>query len=164
MSEITMKTIESLPIVEEPAEGASLVGWNNGQTVRMPVDKIGGGTKGIVFTMTWEESELSPASVEPLSAYNGYRVSCNYPFEEFLELFQAGAPMMLVNEYDQEVSSMAQGYWGVGGGEVSSVTLSFIDPSASNAYAYISFKTFNGIFNIEYNAEGIYIYQDGGDA
>lgn len=158
MSEITMKTIESLPMVEKPVEGASLVGWNNGQTVRMPVDKIGGGTKGIVFTVTYVEPDLTPVSIEPLNAYNGYRVSCNYPFEEFFELFQAGAPMMLVNEYDQNVSSMAQGSWSTG--RVEAATLA----SAPRDCAYISFKTFNGIFNIEYNAEGIYIYQDGGDA
>ena len=158
MSEITMKTIESLPIVEEPAEGASLVGWNNGQTVRMPVDKIGGGAKGIVFTVTWEESEPAPISVEPLRAAGEYKVFCNYPFEEFFELFQAGAPMMLVNEYDQNVSSMAQGSWGRGGA-VGAVTLG----SAPQDYAYILFNTFNGVFNIEYSAEGIYIYQGGGE-
>lgn len=157
MSEITMKTIESLPIVEEPAEGASLVGWNNGQTVRVPVDAVGG-SKGIVFTVTYEVDESAPVSVEPLEIEVGgtYKVSCNYPFEEFFELFQAGAPMMLVNAYDQNVSSMAQGSWGIGG-TIETATLSFIDPSTSDAYAYIKFYTYSGDFYIGYNAEGIYI-------
>lgn len=163
MSEITMKTIESLPLVEEPVEGASLVGWNNGQTVRMPVNAVGG-SKGIVFTVTWEESEPGPMSVEPLDYESGeWKVSCNYSFEEFFELFQAGAPIMLVNEHDQNVSSMAQGFWGIGGA-VGAATLSFIDPSATDAYAYIEFRTFSGNFYIEYNAESIYIYQGGDDA
>ena len=163
MSEITMKTIESLPLVEEPAEGASLVGWSEGRTVRMPVDAVGG-SKGIVFTVTWEGSDLGPISVEPLvGAIGQYKVSCNYPFEEFFELFQAGAPIMLVNEYDQNVSSMARGYWGIGGA-VGAATLSFIDPSSTDAYAYIEFRTFSGNFYIEYDVKSIYIYQGGDDA
>lgn len=159
MSEITMKTIESLPIVEEPAEGASLVGWNNGQTVRMPIDAVGG-SKGIVFTVTWEEYAPSPASVEPLNVGGEYKVSCNSPFEEFFELFQAGAPMILVNEYDQEVSSMAQGSWRTGG----AVGAATLGSAPQQDCAYILFNTLNGVFNIEYNAEGIYIYQGGGEA
>jgi hypothetical protein len=64
MSEITMKTIESLPLVEEPAEGASLVGWSEGRTVRMPIDAVGG-SKGIVFTIENME-EMGDISVEPI--------------------------------------------------------------------------------------------------
>lgn len=98
MSEITMKTIETLPLVEEPAEGASLVGWNEGQTVRMPVGAVGG-SKGIVITCSAADAQTL-AALETTLTY-----SCNYSFEEFTELAMAGSPIVYVNTYDNIVSS-----------------------------------------------------------
>lgn len=106
MSEITMKTIETLPLVEEPAEGASIVGWNNGQTVRMPVGAVGG-SKGIVITATYEEGEASSVSLDPLIVVDtgSYVYSCNYSLDEFTELAMAGSPIVFVNTYDKVYSA-----------------------------------------------------------
>lgn len=41
MANITLQTIESLPLAEEVNENTSLVGWDGTQTVRVPKDMVG---------------------------------------------------------------------------------------------------------------------------
>lgn len=154
MSEITMKTIESLPLVEEPAEDASIVGWNNGHTVRMPVGAIGGGTKGIVFTYSGGGGG-GPLSLEPLEAAGGNGVTCNYNFDECYELLQAGAPIVFVDISGGFVSSAMKGSFGTGGSAASIAPFAAAGPEG--AYIYLQFDTQNGDFYIEYTAD----YLDG---
>ena len=106
MSEITIKTIESLPLIEEPAEGASIVGWSEGRTVRMPIDAVGG-SKGIVFTIESNENAINPVD----SDTSEWNVSCNYDFDTFLELYKNGAPMVLVNTSWCTVTHQVCGNW-----------------------------------------------------
>lgn len=167
MSEITMKTIESLPLVEEPAEDASIVGWNNGHTVRMPVGAIGGGTKGIVFTYEYDESAgggVEASNVEPLGAAGGYVTKCNYPFEECYELLTTGSPVMFVDTDDGIISSMMQAYFGEGSGGATESIAPFVSGVPSGPYLNIRFYTSNGDFYIEYTADYLNGYYGGGDA
>ena len=165
MSEITMKTIESLPLVEEPAEDASIVGWNNGKTVRMPVGAIGGGTKGIVFTYEWDSSASGrgapgPVNIEPLGAAGGYVTKCNYPFEECYELLTTGSPVMFVDTNDGIISSMMQAYFGEGGADEKSIA-PFISGAPSGPYLNIRFYTPNSDFYVEYTADYLNGYYGG---
>ena len=162
MSEITMKTIETLPLVEEPAEGASLVGWNDGRTVRMPVDAVGG-SKGIVFTYEYDESagdDVAPNSVEPMNVAGGaYVTKCNYNFDECYELLQAGAPVVFVDTDNGIVSATMQGSFGIDSASPESIAPFASTFSAPDgAYIYLSFNTWNGTFNMGYTAD----YLEGG--
>lgn len=165
MSEITMKTIETLPLVEEPAESASLVGWNNGQTVRMPVGAVGGsGTKGIVFTYRYEEgSSSNPMSIEPLVSIGGtYILSCNYEFDECYELLMAGAPVVFVDTNRGTVTSMVSGQWSTGGS-----TASVLGSAPSELEIYLVCVHLNNPnFHINYSASSLYgeYESSGGDA
>ena len=162
MSEITMKTIESLPLVEEPAEDASIVGWNNGKTVRMPVGAIGGGTKGIVFTYSGNNSSSAPMSLEPLAAVdNGNGLTCNYNFDECYELLQAGAPAMFVDTNEGLVTSVMMGSFGIGGGAESIAPFAAAAPEG--AYIYLQFSNYYGDFYIEYTADYLNGYYGDGD-
>ena len=159
MSEITMKTIESLPLVEEPAEDASIVGWNNGKTVRMPVGAIGGGTKGIVFTYAWDSSASgggapAPVNIEPLGAAGGdYVTTCNYSFDECYELLQAGAPVVFVDTNMGIVSAAMQGRFGIAGSPQSIAPFASTFSAPDGAFIRLSFNTWEGTFNIEYTAD-----------
>lgn len=153
MSEITMKTIETLPLVEEPAESASLVGWNNGQTVRVPLGSVGGGTKGIVFTYAWDSSASGGeiASIEPLASAGGAMVlSCNYGFDECLELLMAGAPVVFVDTDRGTVTSMVSGGWSSGASEAL-----ISAPSGTTIYLICKHSDHED-FNITYNADQLY--------
>lgn len=156
MSEITMKTIESLPLVEEPAEDASIVGWNNGKTVRMPVGAIGGGTKGIVFTYAWDDSASgsggAPVSIEPMISMGAYVLSCNYDFEECLELLMAGAPVVFVDTGRGTVTSMVSGSWSSGADERSVLGAA---PSGPEIHLTCGHHD-NENFHITYNANELY--------
>ena len=153
MSEITMKTIESLPLVEEPAEDASIVGWNNGKTVRMPVGAIGGGTKGIVFTYEWDSSAVQPRSIEPLETESGaYVLSCNYDFEECLELLMAGAPVVFVDTDRSTVTSMVSGGWFSGADEKSILAAAPSGPEIHLTCEHYEHE----YFYITYNANELY--------
>ena len=163
MSEITMKTIETLPLVEEPAESASLVGWNNGRTVRVPLGSVGGGTKGIVFTYEYVEGEALPNSIEPLESAGGtYTLSCNYGFDECLELLMAGAPVVFVDKDRSSVTSAIFGQWYTSG-SVGSVLASA--PSGPEIYLVCTHMN-NPNFHINYRASSHYgeYESSGGDA
>ena len=145
MSEITIKTIESLPLLEEPAEGASIVGWSEGRTVRMPIDAVGG-SKGIVFTIESNENAINPVD----SDTSEWNVSCNYDFDTFLELYKNGAPMVLVNTSWCTVTHQVCGNWYEGGGVEKSAA-----PSGPEACLYFSSRI-DGTFEIHYTSEELW--------
>ena len=153
MSEITMKTIETLPLVEEPAEGASLVGWNNGQTVRMPVGAVGG-SKGIVITAEWQESEATTSSLDPLVALEtgAYVYSCNYNLEEFTELAMAGSPIVYVDTYNKTVCTIiAMTYT-----EASERSVLGSEATSTGGSWNIIVQDINGNVNLFYDSTGLY--------
>lgn len=154
MSEITIKTIETLPLVDQPTEEASLVGWNNGQTVRMPVSAVGGeGLKGIVFTWEYDGSSVAPTTLGASTTTGSYILSCNYEFEEFYELLLAGSPVVFIDTDYQTVTSCYQGYYYT----QSSAVPSSIEPLASGdpsyPYAELQFYTPNGPFYIQFGSD-----------
>lgn len=154
MSEVTIKTIETLPLVEQPTEEASLIGWNDGQTVRMPVSAVGGeGMKGIAFTYEYEEGGSSASmSIEPLVSIDGtYVLSCNYGFDECFELLLAGSPVTFIDTNRGTVTSAIYGNWT----EASDKSVLDSAPAGNTIYLTCMHMD-NPNFYITYNADELY--------
>ena len=154
MSELKMKTIGSLPLIEEPAENATIMGLEEGKTVQIPVSAVGGGTRGIVFTYEYDESAVQPRSIEPLETESGaYITKCNYSFDECWELLRGGSPAMFVDKSASIVSSLMNTEWVEQSGGVASLAPFSVEAAPDGACIYMMFDPFMGSFYIDYAAD-----------
>lgn len=163
MSELKMKTIESLPLIEEPAENATIMGLSGGKTVKIPVGAVGGGTTGIVFTYEWDENASGAASgsIEPMGGAGGYITSCSHSFDECYELILAGSPMVFIDRNWQLFSSDMSIEFGISSSSPKSVLTA---AAPEGAYINICCYTPEDDFYIEYTADYLYGYYDSGAA
>lgn len=164
MSELKMKTIESLPLIEEPSENATIMGLKEGRAVQIPVGAVGGGTTGVVFTYEWDEnaSSATPRSIEPMGGAGGYITSCSHSFDECYELILAGSPVVFIDRNWQLFSSDMSIEFGISSSGPKSVLTT---AAPEGAYINIRCYTPEGDFYIEYAADYLYgYYDDGGSA
>lgn len=162
MSELKMKTIESLPLIEEPNENATIMGLKEGRAVQIPVGAVGGGTTGVVFTYEWDEnaSGVEGASIEPLGSAGGaYVASCSHSFDECYELILAGSPIVFIDRNWQLFSSDMSIEFGISSSGPKSVLTT---AAPEGAYIDICCYTPEGNFYIEYAADYLYGYYGSG--